>query len=88
MAKKIEVVAEPETEIYNTFGKEISIEIKIDHKKWRKLLGYISQKRFRKLLYSIGYQRNQANEIIEIEWKFKKCYNLRDVEYWKEYLVR
>lgn len=53
---------------------------------FRKMFGYISQKRFRKLLYSIGYQRNQVNKIIEIEWKFKKSYNTRDVEYWRSYL--
>ena len=67
---------------------EASLEfvIKISAKEWRKMMGYISQKRFRKLLYSIGYQRNQVNEIIEIEWKFKKSYNTRDVEYWRSYL--
>ena len=83
-AKAVEV----ETEILFPIADkaEIEFEVKIDHKKWRKMLGCISQKRFRKLLYSIGYQRNQVNEIIEVEWKCKKSYNLRDVEYWKGYL--
>lgn len=65
---------------------EVEVKVKIDHKKWRKLLGYISQRRFRKLLYSIGYQRNQVNEIIEVEWKCKRSYNTRDVKYWRSYL--
>lgn len=62
------------------------ITVKIDSKMWRKLLGYISQKRFRKLLYSIGYGRNAVNEIIKFEWHCKGCYNLEDVKYWKEQL--
>jgi hypothetical protein len=44
----------------------------------------ISQKRFRKLLYSGGYGRNDANEIIELE-KNKGYYLLSDVEYWNKY---
>ena len=66
----------------------VEFKVKIDNKRWRKILGYISQKRFRKLLYSIGYQRNQVNEIIEVMWNLNKSYRIRDVEYWKEYLVR
>lgn len=44
----------------------------------------ISQKRFRKLLYSGGYSRNDANEIIKCEQN-KGCYLLSDVEYWNKY---
>lgn len=87
-AKEIEITAESEPYIGCSI-KELSMQIKYDkelNKKFRKMLGYISQKRFRKLLYSIGYQRNQVNEIIEVEWKCKKSYNLRDVEYWKGFI--
>lgn len=61
----------------------LEFKIKIDAKVWRKMMGYISQKRFRKLLYSIGYGRNAVNEIIKVEWHFKKCYRINDVKYWK-----
>lgn len=44
----------------------------------------ISQKRFRKLLYSGGYGRNDVNEIIELE-KIKGYYLLSDAEYWNKY---
>lgn len=78
--KEIEL-SEEEIEIPS--AAELEFVIKIDSKMWRKLLGYISQKRFRKILYSIGYGRNAANEIIKVEWHCKRSYNLRDVEYWK-----
>lgn len=86
----VEEIKIEETEMPFPVPNRTTVEftIKIDHKKWRKMLGYISQKRFRKLLYSIGYQRNQVNEIIEIMWNLNKSYRIRDVEYWKEYLVR
>lgn len=77
-------------EVYN-MDIEICASIKYNKKvneKLRKMFGYISQKRFRKLLYSVGYQRNQVNEIIEVMWNLNKSYRIRDVEYWKEYLVR
>ena len=44
----------------------------------------ISQKRFRKLLYSGGYGRNDVNEIIKCE-QSKGYYLLSDVEYWNKY---
>lgn len=75
-------------EVYN-MDIEICASIKCNKKvneMLRKICGYISQKRFRKLLYSIGYQRNQVNEIIEVMWDLNKSYRIRDVEYWKEYL--
>lgn len=77
-------------EVYN-MDIEICASIKCNKKlneMFRKMFGYISQKRFRKLLYSIGYQRKKVNKIIEVTWNWNKSYRIRDVEYWKEYLVR
>lgn len=87
-AKAVEIELMEESEMCLPIADKVEVEfkVKIDHKRWRKILGDISQKRFRKLLYSVGYQRNQVNEIIEIEWKCKKSYNTRDIEYWRSYL--
>lgn len=48
----------------------------------RKDEGRISRKRFRKLLYSVGYGRKAAEEIIEVEWNSKGYYDLDDFRCW------
>ena len=77
----------PLTEGINVFEVAASTTIKTKVKKetWRKILGHISQKRFRKLLYSIGYGRNVVNDIIELEWYCKKHYTIHDFYYWEKY---
>lgn len=87
-AKELEIEIEDEEDIVDiSSGASIKIcTSKRVNEQLRKIFGHISQKRFRKLLYSVGYQRNQVNEIIEVEWKCKRSYNTRDVEYWRSYL--
>lgn len=43
----------------------------------------ISRKRFKKLLYSIGYGRKEAGNIIELEYESKGYYDLDDFNYWR-----
>lgn len=62
-----------------------TFETKIKTETWRKILGRISQKRFRKLLQSIGYQRNEIEEIIKVEWMCKRHYTIYDFYYWENY---
>ena len=78
-----EVDLDLECEEIELGSPSIEFMVKINAQEWRKMMGYISQKRFRKLLYSIGYGRNAVNEIIKIEWLCKKCYRRSDVKYWK-----
>lgn len=77
----------PLTEGINVFEVAASATIKTKVKKeiFRKILGYISRKRFKKLLQSIGYQRNEIEEIIKVEWICKKHYTIHDFYYWKNY---
>lgn len=61
-----------------------TFETKIKTETWRKILGYISRKRFRKLLQSIGYQRNEIEQIIKVEWNCKRHYTIHDFYYWEK----
>ena len=88
--KELEIEIEDEEDIVD-ISSDASIKIctsKRVNEQLRRIFGHISQKRCRKLLYSIGYQRNQVNEIIEVMWNLNKSYRIRDVEYWKEYLKK
>ena len=80
--KEIELDLECEEEI-ELGSPSLELVIKISAQEWRKMMGYISQKRFRKLLYSKGFGRNAVNEIIKVEWLCKKCYRRNDVKYWE-----
>lgn len=75
----------PLKEGINLFEVAASTTIKTKVKKeiFRKILGYISRKRFRKLLQSIGYQRNKIEEIVKSEWSCKKHYTIHDFYFWK-----
>ena len=77
----------PLEEGINVFEVAASTTIKTKVKKetFRKILGYISRKKFRKLLQSIGYQRNEIEEIIKIEWMCKRHYTIYDFYYWEKY---
>lgn len=80
----------PLKEGINVFEIAASATIKTKVKKeiWRKILGRISQKRFRKLLQSVGYQRNKIEEIIKNEWMCKKHYTIHDFYFWKNFKGR
>lgn len=60
-----------------------TFETKIKKETWRKILGRISKKRLKKLLQSIGYQRNKIEEIVKSEWSCKKHYTIHDFYFWK-----
>ena len=74
-AKELEIEIEDEEDIVDiSSGASIKIcTSKRVNEQLRKIFGHISQ-------------RNQVNEIIEVEWKCKRSYNTRDVEYWRSYL--
>lgn len=77
----------PLTEGINSFELTgtVSIKTEVKTETWRKILGYISRKRFRKLLQSIGYQRNEIEEIIKVEWICKRHYTIHDFYYWEKH---
>lgn len=84
------IIKKKKTELFSNFlDTSGTIEFTIDATeeliKMFNRFKHISQKRFRKLLYSIGYGRNVANNIIDITWRYQGYYTLNDIEYWKKY---
>lgn len=68
-------------DVYNRMDNKNVRKFMVENK--RKIDGKLSRKRFRKLLYSVGYGREAAGEIIDIEWKYKGYYDLDDLRYWE-----
>lgn len=60
--------------------KEVRVYLRETFRKDNRI---ISRKRFKKLLYSVGYGRNEAEEIIEVEFKSKGYYDIDDFNYWR-----
>lgn len=71
--------------IFSDFSGEVEFSINYA-KELIEMYKNISQKRFRKLLYSIGYGRNAVNNIIDFTWRYKGYYTRYDVEYWNDYM--
>lgn len=86
----IEVVNESGEKISESLLKvgEASVTVQANTLKLAKAFGInrINRKRFRKLLYSKGIGRNEANEIIKVVSKIKGYYTENDVRYWDEYI--
>lgn len=90
-AVSLEVVNEAGEKINEALLKvgEASVTVQADTLKLAEAFGLIkriSAKRFRKLLYSRGIQRNEVNDIIRIENKSKGCYTTNDVDFWRFYI--
>lgn len=89
-AVSLEVVNEAGEKISESLLKvgEASVTVQANTLKLAKAFGInrINRKRFRKLLYSKGIGRNEANEIIKVVSKIKGYYTENDVRYWNEYI--
>ena len=89
-AVSLEVVNEAGEKINEALLKvgEASVTVQANTLKLAKAFGInrINRKRFRKLLYSRGIQRNEANKIIKVVSKIKGYYTENDVRYWNEYI--